>query len=103
MRLTWVHCELFLRSCAVYMKKVKFTHDTFDEKLGRIIQEFPILDVSSMLSGIVVAHTSAEPSSVPLIPLERTVRQEPLQTRPGSVEHCPTPHLSSLQRLHPPP
>ncbi|ORY24863.1 P-loop containing nucleoside triphosphate hydrolase protein [Naematelia encephala] len=27
-----------------YMRKVKFTQDTFDEKLGRIISEFPILD-----------------------------------------------------------
>ena len=28
------------------MRKVKFTQDTFDEKIGRIISEFPILDVS---------------------------------------------------------
>ncbi|KAK4684231.1 nucleolar GTP-binding protein, partial [Tremellales sp. Uapishka_1] len=27
-----------------YMRKVKFTQDTFDEKIGRIISEFPILD-----------------------------------------------------------
>ncbi|KAI9635649.1 P-loop containing nucleoside triphosphate hydrolase protein [Dioszegia hungarica] len=27
-----------------YMRKVKFTQDTFDEKLGRIISEFPVLD-----------------------------------------------------------
>lgn len=27
------------------MRKVKFTQDTFDEKLGRIISEFPVLDV----------------------------------------------------------
>ncbi|WOO77508.1 putative nucleolar GTP-binding protein 1 [Vanrija pseudolonga] len=27
-----------------YMRKVKFTQDTFDEKLGRILSEFPILD-----------------------------------------------------------
>ncbi|KAL7423385.1 Nucleolar GTP-binding protein 1 [Cryptotrichosporon argae] len=27
-----------------YMRKVKFTQDTFDEKLGRIITEFPIMD-----------------------------------------------------------
>lgn len=32
----------------VYMRKVKFTQDTFDEKLGRIISEFPILDVSQI-------------------------------------------------------
>jgi hypothetical protein len=28
------------------MRKVKFTQDTFDEKIGRIVSEFPILDVS---------------------------------------------------------
>ncbi|OXG49427.1 nucleolar GTP-binding protein [Cryptococcus neoformans CHC193] len=27
-----------------YMRKVKFTQDTFDEKLGKIISEFPVLD-----------------------------------------------------------
>lgn len=32
------------------MRKVKFTQDTFDEKLGRIISEFPILDVSGCRS-----------------------------------------------------
>ncbi|KAG8741183.1 Nucleolar GTP-binding protein 1 [Ceratobasidium sp. 414] len=29
-----------------YMRKVKFTQDSFDEKLGAILSEFPILDVS---------------------------------------------------------
>lgn len=28
-----------------YMRKVKFTQDTFDEKLGAILSEFPLLDV----------------------------------------------------------
>ena len=27
------------------MRKVKFTQDTFDEKLGGILNEFPMLDV----------------------------------------------------------
>ncbi|WVN88841.1 uncharacterized protein L203_104055 [Cryptococcus depauperatus CBS 7841] len=27
-----------------YMRKVKFTQDTFDEKLGKIVSEFPVLD-----------------------------------------------------------
>lgn len=31
-------------SVTVYMRKVKFTQDTFDEKLGKIISEFPVLD-----------------------------------------------------------
>jgi nucleolar GTP-binding protein len=30
-----------------YMRKVKFTQDTFDEKLGAILTEFPMLDVCS--------------------------------------------------------
>lgn len=29
-----------------YMRKVKFTQDSFDEKLGAILTEFPLLDVS---------------------------------------------------------
>lgn len=29
-----------------YMRKVKFTQEAFDEKLGAILQEFPILDAS---------------------------------------------------------
>jgi nucleolar GTP-binding protein len=28
-----------------YMRKVKFTQDSFDEKLGAILTEFPMLDV----------------------------------------------------------
>ena len=28
-----------------YMRKVKFTQDSFDEKLGAILSEFPVLDV----------------------------------------------------------
>jgi hypothetical protein len=31
------------------MRKVKFTQDSFDEKLGSILSEFPILDVSCLL------------------------------------------------------
>lgn len=32
-----------------YMRKVKYTRETFDEKLGHIIAEFPRLDVSTIL------------------------------------------------------
>jgi len=31
------------------MRKVKFTQDSFDEKLGAILNEFPMLDVRSQL------------------------------------------------------
>ena len=30
------------------MRKVKFTEDSFDEKLGAILEEFPMLDVSML-------------------------------------------------------
>ncbi|KAI6021588.1 P-loop containing nucleoside triphosphate hydrolase protein [Pisolithus microcarpus] len=33
-----------------YMRKVKFTQDSFDEKLGAILSEFPMLDVSVLLT-----------------------------------------------------
>ena len=32
------------------MRKVKFTQDTFDEKLGAILTEFPMLDVRTGLT-----------------------------------------------------
>ena len=40
------------------MRKVKFTQDTFDEKLGAILSEFPMLDVRrrSLLSAQTPAY-----------------------------------------------
>ena len=35
------------------MRKVKFTQDSFDEKLSAILEEFPMLDVRSMIQGMV--------------------------------------------------
>jgi len=32
------------------MRKVKFTQDSFDEKLGAILNDFPILDVGYSLA-----------------------------------------------------
>ena len=32
-----------------YMRKVKFTQDSFDEKLSAILEEFPVLDVREPL------------------------------------------------------
>lgn len=43
------------------MRKVKFTQDLFDMKLGGILSEFPILDVSShirLLQTSNLAHTT---------------------------------------------
>ena len=70
----------------VYMRKVKFTQDTFDEKLGRIISEFPILDVSARHERITKSNADREePSPLPVVSVERIVRQEPLQTRFGAA------------------
>ena len=33
------------------MRKVKFTQDSFDEKLGAILTEFPVLDVRTSIGG----------------------------------------------------
>lgn len=33
-----------------YMRKVKYTRETFDEKLGHILAEFPRVDVSNILA-----------------------------------------------------
>src|SRR3954451_9283383 len=38
--------DFYGRYPSVYMRKVKFAQDSFDEKLGAILTEFPILDVS---------------------------------------------------------
>ena len=55
------------------MRKVKYTQDTFDEKLGKIISEFPVLDVSWPGSGSSsIAHV-AEPSPFPQLSPQRPV------------------------------
>lgn len=38
------------------MRKVKFTQDSFDEKLGAILTEFPMLDVRSQIPLQYFAH-----------------------------------------------
>ena len=48
------------------MRKVKFTQDSFDEKLGAILEEFPIIDVSpSFFGGYGRAEGIAERGRVP--------------------------------------
>lgn len=62
-----------------YMRKVKFTQDSFDEKLGAILSEFPVLDVRP--SSLFCPNSAYLPSgspSFPCIPHECSVRQEPL-------------------------
>ena len=41
-----------------YMRKVKYTQETFDEKLGQIVNDFPKLEVSGFLNerNFVVQH-----------------------------------------------
>ena len=79
------------------MRKVKFTQDLFDMKLGGILSEFPILDVSQLKRLVYLAcpqdieptsfGPSIEPPPLPVLPPQRPVRQEPLQARPRSIEH----------------
>lgn len=61
-----------------YMRKVKFTQDTFDEKLGSILSEFPMLDVCFPLcsygSPMVTPGTYTGPASVLILIDECTVR-----------------------------
>jgi hypothetical protein len=38
------------------MRKVKFTQDSFDEKLGAILSEFPMLDVRYLLDSEAEAY-----------------------------------------------
>ncbi|KAG5640546.1 Nucleolar GTP-binding protein 1 [Asterophora parasitica] len=39
-----------------YMRKVKFTQDSFEEKLAGILNEFPMLDVRKSLISIALSH-----------------------------------------------
>jgi hypothetical protein len=97
------------------MRKVKFTQDSFDEKLGAILTEFPILDVRFTVVlfflsfGIMLNDRSKNCTNIspalwilesstgyigspplPVLTHERPLRQEPLQACPG-----PTPHGAS--------
>lgn len=63
------------------MRKVKFTQDTFDEKLGAILNDFPILDVCTYLltKGIFLnTKMILESPSLPFIPPQCALRQESL-------------------------
>lgn len=41
------------------MRKVRFTQDSFDEKLGAILTEFPILDVGSHIALTTITNVLA--------------------------------------------
>jgi hypothetical protein len=49
------------------MRKVKFTQDSFDEKLGAILTDFPMLDVRAFLKvpGSVIADAAWHRTSTP--------------------------------------
>ena len=59
------------------MRKVKFTQDSFDEKLGSILSEFPMLDVGLPLMllrlSMVTLGTCTGPASVLIFIDECTV------------------------------
>lgn len=58
------------------MRKVKFTQDSFEEKLEAILSEFPMLDVSGILlymfCGLELKFISG-PSPFPLLAHECTI------------------------------
>lgn len=63
-----------------YMRKVKFTQDSFDEKLGAILSEFPMLDVHlrTVFFSLHFANIALGPSSISIVTYERSLRQKPL-------------------------
>lgn len=76
-----------------YMRKVKFTQDSFDEKLSAILDEFPMLDVRLdwLFSGTVLKRKTGS-SPIPRLPHERTLRQEPLQACSWPIANGQTPY-----------
>lgn len=59
------------------MRKVKFTQDTFEEKLTAILTEFPVLDVSAVECLFLLDSTAEYAivglASIPVLALECTV------------------------------
>ncbi len=88
-----------------YMRKVKFTQDSFDEKLSAILSEFPMLDVCppSCVKPRLWSNSATYigPASVLVIPDERIVRQESLQACPRPITHRAAPHRPGCKRLRP--
>lgn len=46
------------------MRKVKFTQDSFDEKLGAILNDFPMLDVRFYLQIITIRRLTFHRTSI---------------------------------------
>lgn len=95
------------------MRKVKFAQDCFDEKLGAILTEFPMLDVRLPLrvSSNYFVHSAdlhlfvlfyVGPSSIPIVADERSIRQEPLQACPWPTAHCAPSYRPCCEGLRPP-
>jgi hypothetical protein len=86
------------------MRKVKVTQDSFEEKLGAILTDFPMLDVrKSHLTFTMSITLIIGAGSTPFLSLSRKcfVRQEPLQTRPRSIENSKTLDRFCSKRLCP--
>jgi hypothetical protein len=72
-----------------YMRKVKFTQDSFEEKLNAILTEFPMLNVRSRhgpdgtTSDILLGS-----ASIPIVVDECIIRQKPLQACTRTTAHC---------------
>ena len=77
-----------------YMRKVKFTQDSFDEKLSAILEEFPVLDVRRTDITIVRCNLIVVTGSTPFPCFinECALRQEPLQARARSAQNSTASH-----------
>jgi hypothetical protein len=86
------------------MRKVKFAQDAFDEKLGAILTEFPMLDVCfrSFFEILILGHNRLciiGPSPVLILVDERALRQKSLQARFRTASYRPPSDRPCCERL----
>lgn len=89
------------------MRKIKFTQQAFEERLDKILTDFPIMDVSQIctrciLTALLQSSLRAELASFPLSSAQRSLRQESLQARAWTAQHCPPLDCAGRQGLLPP-
>ena len=92
------------------MRKVKFTQDSFDEKLAQILEEFPMLDVRTRRAISLIHLNDNErscfciytgPAPFPRFPHECPLRQEPLQACTWSTTDRTASHRPRRKGLCP--
>ena len=75
----------------VYMRKVKFTQDLFDMKLGGILSEFPILDVSLAPNSGLPSSGSDSPYQIVYVSLDIELLAETQSLALDAVSRTSTP------------